>query len=666
MMQKAACVAAVVLPCACQEGGGGGGGGGGLPPSVPLGLEARLISSTEAQLQWSRSIDDVGVTGYRVYRDGDEIAEVPGEAAVDGAVPPDRESCYTVTALDGDGNESGPGEEACVDPRTMWIRRVHASRGDLRAVAWSGSRFLAVGSEYEVLASVDGREWIRHDKGLAFFGDFNDILWDGERFVAIGDGSVYTTTDGVDGTASLHLEIGEVSAVAWNGEVYVAVGEEGHVFTSLDAETFTPQESGTVEWLQDVAWTGAQFVAVGGNGLILTSPDGVSWTKQVSMTTAPLSAVASSDTGLVVVGTAVVVTSPDGVSWTAHEATAGYTAVSFVEHLGRFVASGYGGQISTSADGVSWSEAVSLTPQSVLDGIAAGDGIVVAVGTEGVIYSAADPGAGDWTTRSSGAGLYNVMPSGEGLIAFGGYGRVLTSPDGIAWSHADTGAREDLLLDFAASGDRYVMAGQSYLVSSADLVTWDVREWLGATSTCNGVVWTGTQFVAVCTEGIVRLSADGVAWESILLDNAFSQNITDVAWSGSVLVAASSTGMMRSSDGRAWTPVTAPGLAAPRAVAWSGARFVAVGPGGAIAHSEDGATWEAATSGVTDDLTAIAWTGDELVAIAPGGTVLWSPDAITWTVWPRQEGLGELTGVAATAGGRVAVTTRDGEIFTVR
>lgn len=665
-MKTVTLMAAAALLGACQEGGGGGPGGPGLPPAVPSMLEARLVSSTEAQLHWFPSIDDQGVTGYRVFRDGDAIAEVPGEAAVDSDVPVDRESCYTVTALDGDGNESGPSNEACVDPRAAWIARVHASRGDLQSVAWSGERFLAVGTENEVLASVDGREWIRHDKGLAFFGDFNDVLWDGERFVAVGDGSVYTTTDGVDGTSTLFAIPDEMSAVAWSGALYVAVGEGGGIFTSPDAETFTPQTSGTTSWLHDVVWTGTRFVAVGDAGVILTSPDGISWTQQKSMTTMPLSAVAYSDTGLVATGIAVVLTSPDGVSWTAQEVATGYTAVSFVEHLGRFVASGYGGSISTSADGASWTEPVSLTPQSVLQGIAAGNGTVVVVGTDGMIYSAMDPAVDAWKPRSSGASLLNVVRSGEGLIAFGGYGRIVTSPDGAAWSHADTGNRDDFLLDFAASEDRYVFAGQSYLVSSADLVTWDAREWLGATSACNGVVWTGTQFVAVCTEGVIRLSPDGVAWESILLDDAFSQNITDVAWSGSVLVAASSTGMMRSSDGRAWTPVTVPGMTRPRALVWTGARFVAVGDGGAIAHSPDGTAWTAATSSVTDNLIAITWTGDELMTIAPGGTVLSSPDADTWTVWPRQEGPGELTGVAITADGRVAVSTRDGEIFTVR
>jgi hypothetical protein len=414
-----------------------------------------------------------------------------------------------------------------------------------------------------------------------------------------------------------------------------------------------------------VVWTGDQFVAVGNAGVILSSPDGMSWTQQASTTTASLSAVAYSDNGFSVVGLGVALTSPDGLSWTAHELAGAYEDVAFAEHLGRFVATGFGGSIITSADGASWTEATSLTPQSVLEGIAAGNGTVVVVGTDGMIYSAMDPGVDAWTTRSSGASLFNVVRIGERLIALGGYGRVLTSTDGVAWSHADTGNREDFLFDIAASDSRYVLAGQSYLVSSADSITWDAREWLGATSACDGVVWTGALFVAACTGGVIRLSPDGVAWEAILLgDN--SQRITDVAWSGSVLVAASSTGMMQSSDGRAWTPVPVAGMTRPRSLVWTGTRFVAVGDGGAIAHSQDGATWTAATSGVTDDLTTITWTGDELVAIASNGTVLSSPDAASWTAWPRQSGFASLTGVAAIATGRLAVTTDDGEIFTVR
>ena len=43
-------------------------------PSTPLGLGASVISDTQIDLTWSASTDNVGVTGYVVYRNGAQIA----------------------------------------------------------------------------------------------------------------------------------------------------------------------------------------------------------------------------------------------------------------------------------------------------------------------------------------------------------------------------------------------------------------------------------------------------------------------------------------------------------------------------------------------------------------------------------------------------------------
>jgi len=40
------------------------------PPTVPTGLTATAASTSQINLVWTASTDNVGVTGYRVYRDG--------------------------------------------------------------------------------------------------------------------------------------------------------------------------------------------------------------------------------------------------------------------------------------------------------------------------------------------------------------------------------------------------------------------------------------------------------------------------------------------------------------------------------------------------------------------------------------------------------------------
>src|SRR5262249_31047407 len=46
----------------------GGGAGDTLVPSTPTGLSAAAVSSSGIDLSWSASTDNVGVTGYNVYR----------------------------------------------------------------------------------------------------------------------------------------------------------------------------------------------------------------------------------------------------------------------------------------------------------------------------------------------------------------------------------------------------------------------------------------------------------------------------------------------------------------------------------------------------------------------------------------------------------------------
>ncbi|MBK8568778.1 MAG: hypothetical protein IPN81_01795 [Nitrosomonadales bacterium] len=48
---------------------GGNCGVDNVPPTVPVGLSATPVSSTtQINLSWTASTDNVGVTGYKVYR----------------------------------------------------------------------------------------------------------------------------------------------------------------------------------------------------------------------------------------------------------------------------------------------------------------------------------------------------------------------------------------------------------------------------------------------------------------------------------------------------------------------------------------------------------------------------------------------------------------------
>jgi chitodextrinase len=92
------------------------------PPSDPSGLTAAATYKTNINLAWNASSDNVGVTGYRIFRDGTLLTTVgPGLAYSDGGVLPGSTHTYTVRAIDATANESGPSNAATATTPTTGV-----------------------------------------------------------------------------------------------------------------------------------------------------------------------------------------------------------------------------------------------------------------------------------------------------------------------------------------------------------------------------------------------------------------------------------------------------------------------------------------------------------------------------------------------------------------
>ncbi len=77
-------------------------------PSVPTGLGAMVISSSQIDLVWTASTDNVGVTGYNVYEGGSLIApNVATTSFQHTNLAASTNYSYTVEAVDAAGNLSG-------------------------------------------------------------------------------------------------------------------------------------------------------------------------------------------------------------------------------------------------------------------------------------------------------------------------------------------------------------------------------------------------------------------------------------------------------------------------------------------------------------------------------------------------------------------------------
>jgi chitodextrinase len=91
------------------------------PPTAPSGLVATALSASQIRLTWNPATDNIGVAGYRVYRNGGStpIATVTsGASYTDASLAPATTYSYTVAAFDDAGNPSPPSALASATTQT--------------------------------------------------------------------------------------------------------------------------------------------------------------------------------------------------------------------------------------------------------------------------------------------------------------------------------------------------------------------------------------------------------------------------------------------------------------------------------------------------------------------------------------------------------------------
>jgi chitodextrinase len=76
------------------------------PPSVPTGLTATAVSSSGINLAWTASTDNVGVTGYKIFRGGAQVGASATNSYSDTGLTASTAYTYTVSAYDAAGNNS--------------------------------------------------------------------------------------------------------------------------------------------------------------------------------------------------------------------------------------------------------------------------------------------------------------------------------------------------------------------------------------------------------------------------------------------------------------------------------------------------------------------------------------------------------------------------------
>ncbi len=122
----------------------------GAPPAPPANLRSPAQTASSIDLAWDAASDDVGVVGYRVYRDGALAASPAGTAHRETGLAAAASHLFEVTALDAAGHESAPSVGLRVSTQAPGVplrllRRVAASRDDAEEVIGSGAVTLTSG-----------------------------------------------------------------------------------------------------------------------------------------------------------------------------------------------------------------------------------------------------------------------------------------------------------------------------------------------------------------------------------------------------------------------------------------------------------------------------------------------------------------------------------------
>jgi hypothetical protein len=161
-----------------------------------------------------------------------------------------------------------------------WNKAAQSYSMALYDVTWSGTKFVAVGTELggtnalaAVLVSTDGVTWTKHLAGA--LSTLEEIAWSGSQFLATGYAGAAMSPDGVTWT---QVGMGFVSggAIGWSGQrflvcstVYCESTTDGVQWDSV------AQLPGNGPHVNGLAWGGTKWVAVGqasGAPLVLTSP----------------------------------------------------------------------------------------------------------------------------------------------------------------------------------------------------------------------------------------------------------------------------------------------------------------------------------------------------------------------------------------------------------
>lgn len=243
----------------------------------------------------------------------------------------------------------------------------------------------------------------------------------------------------IDGKEDYHL-----NSIAYGNGVYVAIGSDGLILTSKDTKEWTPIDTGIISYFNNIAFGNDRFIIVSDDGNNMVSYDGYTWKNHPSIT--------CYNFGIIYKNGLFIITADDFI-------------------------------LTTNGDG--WVEQLRWDYSSLYD-IAYGDGVYVAVGSDGTILSSTD--LHKWDNRSANIEYRGGSSNSPNDICSIAYGNgifvaiiegtldnpILTSPDGINWTRRTVWNNRDLCSVTYGNGKFIAVGLQDIIMESIDGINWSI------------------------------------------------------------------------------------------------------------------------------------------------------------------------------------------------
>jgi hypothetical protein len=532
----------------------------------------------------------------------------------------------------------------------------------VRDVAYGNGRWIVLGRNYgRYLTSTDAINWTPNGLGpfLISSDTTRSISYGNGLWIITGDygsasGFLFTSSNGLNWGAPITAPAIFNCASYGNGQ-WVACSQD-RIWTSSNGLNWTSRYQGIVgqDSLPSVTYANGQWVCVGyryGNpyyvGLVLTSTDSVNWTLVRQDTARVYYGAAYGDNQWAINGgdnaadqnnyIGALLTSKNGTTWTDHTVQSTFSTSKLRFDVGRWMSVGQytnKGIITTSTDGVSWTN---FTPTPVVDAcdtVAYGDNQWVVLGHRDThtppfnpeLLTLSSSNGTSWLMRTGGVAGVSALDFGQGKWVACYYSNVYTAfSTNFNWTPTvlPTAFRAGRFAHLHFANDLWVMGGYldtttnpvPLIVTSTNGTNW-IQRALSINGWVSAVTYEQGQWVAVGAEYVYTTQC--------------APNVTSTAL------------VLTSPDGINWT------------------------------RRDSGLPRSTTSAFSRSSLSAITWTGDEWVAVGSSyvlnerSVILTSPDGITWQKHNSSLGSGPEYGgadnFAAYGNGRV-VTGRGSTLF---